>query len=672
MKFIDTMLCAYCFAATMAGFGAEGGGTSYTLVVESPDKRVEVAFRLMDQGGEASAPCYSVSFKGKPLVSWSSLGLEFADSGMLRNDLRIYGVTRASHDSTYPIVAGRTSKARDHYNEATVSLEEKAGAHRRVDLVFRAYDDGVAFRYHMPKQEGVTSFTLAAEHSTFAVAGNPTAYVLHVPSYTSTYEFRYQTVPAAEVSTGSLVGLPLMFEYPDHAALAITEADLTDYAAMYLAGKPEAPGLLTSLLSPLPGNPGIKVKSKLPHDTPWRVLMIGENPVKLLESNLVYNLNPPCAIKDTSWIRPVKTAFPWWNGYELGSAGFRGALDTRTMKYYIDFCAEQGIECHSLDGLDDVSWYGDKCGTYHGKDITKSLPGIDLPEVIRYAKEKGVRLRLWLHWAGTRAYMEKAFPLYEKWGIEGVMVDFIERDDQEMVNFIHDVVALAARHHLTVTLHNLGKPTGLGRTYPNLMTYEGALNLEYNKWDPIGNPPDHELMVACVRGLAGPVDYHHGSFRHVTQKDFKPQNVAPVTIGTRAHQIARYVVYEDPLPMVADYPDAYRNQPGFELLVKMPVWWDETRVLNGEVGKYLTIARRHGKEWYVGTMGDATARELSIPLSFLGKGRFTAEIYADDVAHPENLAKLQTGSQTVSATDNIAAKLAPAGGHLVHLKPLAQ
>ena len=395
--------------------------------------------------------------------------------------------------------------------------------------------------------------------------------------------------------------------------------------------------------------------------------MVSDNAATLLQSNLVTSLNAPCTLKDTSWIKPGKTTFPWWNGYEVGSVGFRGGLNTQTMKHYIDFCAEQGIEYHSLDGLDDISWYGDKCGSYHGGDITKSLPGIDLPEVIRYARSKGVRLRLWLHWAGAKAHMRRAFPLYEKWGIEGVMVDFIERDDQEMVNFIRELVALAAKHHLTVTLHNICKPTGLERTYPNLLAYEGALNLEYNKWDPVGSTPDHEMMVACVRMLSGPVDYHHGSFGHVTQKEFKPRNVAPVTIGTRARQIARYLVYEDFLPMVADYPEAYRGQPGLDLLVRIPTVWDETRVLQGEVGKYLVIARRKGNEWYVGSMTDGSTRELSIPLSFLGRGDYIATIYSDDCAHPTKPALLLTRTVKAGAKDTITAKLARAGGHIVHL-----
>ena len=456
---------------------------------------------------------------------------------------------------------------------------------------------------------------------------------------------------------------------PPRIWVGITEADLNDYAGMYVSGTADAPGVLTSRLSPRPDDFQIKVRAKLPHVSPWRVLMIADNPGRLIESNLITNLSPPCALEDTSWIKPGKTTFPWWNGYAVGDAGFPVGQNTETHKYYIDFCAETGIQYHSLDGLDNIAWYGGSIVPYRGADITKSLPEIDLPEVIAYAKQKGVGLRFWMHSAAAQAHMKTAFPVYEQWGIEGVMVDFIERDDQEMVNFLHELLQLAAKHHLTVTLHNVSKPTGLRRTYPNLMTIESVFNEEYNKWHPQGSTPEHELTVPFVRMLAGPVDYHSGSFHNVTRQAFKPRNVAPITIGTRVRELARYVVYEGYLPMVVDYPAAYRHQPGLEFLVHTPTSWDETRVVDGQVRKYITIARRHGALWYVGSMTDGNARELSIPLSFLGAGRFVAEIYCDDLTAPDQPERLISLQREVTSSDTIQAALAPAGGHVIRLSP---
>jgi len=642
------------------------------VAIESPDKTIRAVFELYGEPGKKSVPAYSVFYRGRVLIERATLGLDLAPAGSFgaTGNIQIGHIAREQKNSTYRVYPGKTSEARDHYRQAAISLQEKGEPQRRVELVFRAYNDGIAFRYRFPAQGPLSDLTIAAEHSTFAFAGNPLAYTLPVRSFTTPYEFHYQPVPVGNVTADSLLALPLLLEYPEKVWVAITEADLSAYAGMYLSGVPGAPGVLTSVLSPHPDDARIKVKAALPHVSPWRVLMIADDPGRLIESNLITNLNPPCAIADTTWIKPGKTTFPWWNGYEVGNAGFRGGQNTETHKHYIDFCAENGIEYHSLDGFDNVAWYGGPIVPYQGADITRSLPEIDLTEVIAYARNKGVGLRLWMSAAAARAQMKKAFPIYRKWGIEGVMVDFFERDDQEMVNFVHELVQLAALHHLTVTLHNVYKPTGLRRTYPNLLTIESVFNTEFNKWDPHGSTPEHELTVPFTRMLVGPLDYHSGSFHNVAQRDFKPRNIAPVTIGTRAHELARYVVYEDYLPMVVDYPAAYRNQPGLDFLSRVPTFWDEIKVLNGAVGKYITVARRHGTEWYVGSMSDGSPRQLSISLSFAGTGNFIAEVYADDLEVPEEPSKLLRQRLTVKAADTIHAKLAAAGGHIVHLSPL--
>lgn len=643
-----------------------------SVLVASPDSRIRVEFGLYDKSDKRSVACYSVFFRGNALIRRASLGMQLAPDGPFGSDLRIVRFARHQKDDTYKIYPGKTSVARDHYCEAVVSLEEGKGPRRRLDLIFRVYNDGIAFRYRIPEQPALSDLTITAEHSTFAFVGNPLAYTLPVPSFTTPYEVYYRPIPLRNVSPDPLLALPLLLEYPGQMWAAITEADLNNYAGMYVSGTADSPGVITSRLSPRPDDPQIKVRANLPHVSPWRVLMIADDPGRLIESNLITNLNPPCALADTSWIKPGKTTFPWWNGYEVGNAGFRGGQNTQTHKYYIDFCAEAGIEYHSLDGLDNVAWYGGPIRPYRGADITQSVPEIDLPEVIAYAKQKGVRLRLWMNSAAAQAQMRRAFPIYEQWGIEGVMVDFFERDDQEMVNFFHELVQLAAKHHLTVTLHNISKPTGLRRTYPNLMTIESVFNAEYNKWHAQGSTPEHELTVPFARMLAGPVDYHSGSFHNVTQQEYKPRNVAPVTIGTRTRELARYVVYEGYLPMVADYPAAYRNQPGLEFLSQVPTFWDETRVLNSAVGKYITVARRHGSRWYVGSMSDGGARELSIPLNFVGAGSFVAEIYSDDLNAPAQPEKLIFQRLEATASDTIRAALAAAGGHVIRLTPVRQ
>ncbi len=631
----------------------------------SPDGRTRMELRL----SAAGAPAFSVVRNRLTLLRDAPLGVALEEGGPLAEGLRVGRTARQSRDRTEALFPGKTSSLRDRFHELAVEFEEAGGFRRRLEIVFRAYNDGIAFRYRFPRQAALTRLTITEERTGLSFPGNPRAYALPLRNFTSSYEGYYIVAPLTELPKETLFGLPLLLHHPDGVWMAITEAGLTDYAGLYLTTDPQAPGSLLSRLSPLPGRPAVKVEAELPHASPWRALVIAEHPGRLIESTLVLSLNAPSALPETGWIRPGKTTFPWWNGYEVGDAGFPGAQDTRTHRHYLDFCAENGIPYHSLDGFDNVAWYGGPIVPYRGADITKSLPSIDLPELLAYARKKGVRLRLWMHWQAAQAHMERAFPLYEKWGIEGVMIDFMDRDDQEMVRFLHRLIRKAAEHRLTVTLHGVSKPTGIQRTYPNLLSFEGVLNLEYNKWDARGSTPEHELMIPFTRMLAGPMDYHLGSFRSVPPAAFKPRNIAPQVIGTPARMLAMYVVYENPLPMVADYPAAYRDQPGLPFLAAIPTVWDETRVLKASVGELLSIARRRGREWWIGTLTDASARELTLPLGFLGRGEYRAEILSDTPAEGGGTPDLRKSEQRVAAGQRLAIRLAPAGGNLIRLQP---
>ncbi|HUU29906.1 MAG TPA: glycoside hydrolase family 97 protein [archaeon] len=634
--------------------------------LDSPDGNIRVVFMLKESADGSSFPCYSVSYKGKILLGESELGIEFIETGLLKNGLQLKDVTFNSKDETYPVNFGKSSTARDHYREAVIALEERKATKRNLELVFRAYDDGVAFRYRFPQQAGLSDFTITAEHSLFSFDGNPRTYALPLESFTTSYEANYRIGPLDNLPPDSLFGIPLLLEFPEGPWAALTEADLTDYAGMYLTTVPGRPGTLVSTLSPWPDRPEVKVKASTPHASPWRVLMIAENPGGLIQSNIILNLNAPCAIPDLSWIKTGKSAFLWWNDFVVTDVGFKGGLNTETLKYYIDFCSENGLEFFDLDTDEKTDWYGSREDL--NSDITTSIPEIDIGEVLRYAREKGVGVRLWLPWFFVRDQMEKAFPVYEKWGVTGLKIDYMDRDDQKMVNFYHKVVKKAAKHHLTVNFHGAYKPTGIRRTYPNLITREGVLGLEYCKWSRMCNP-EHDLMIPFTRMLAGPMDFTPGAFRTVTREEFVPSFHAPAAMGTRCHQLAMYVVYESPLQMVSDYPSAYLNQTGFEFLKAVPTTWDKTIVLNARPGDYVTIARQHGKEWYVGSMTDWTARELRVPLGFLPEGEFAAEIYAD-TPEADRLPRQVTFSKfSVTASDTLAARMAPGGGQAVRLAP---
>ncbi|TMQ33673.1 MAG: glycoside hydrolase family 97 protein, partial [Planctomycetota bacterium] len=598
--------------------------------VSSPNRLTRIEFLLERHDKTEEIPHYRAYYKDQLIVLDSRLALSSADGPPLGGPCVVESVQTTSHQGTYSMFPGKRRQVVDHYTEAVIAVREQTPPGRRWELVMRAYDDGVAFRYRFPAQKEWPRLLIAAERTEFALPMDARAFALPLNSFTTSYEKRYEKKAVADIPGNWLLGLPLLIECPGRGWAAITEANLTDYAGMYLA-RPDAQGtVLTSRLSPLPGRPKLAVQAALPHVSPWRVVMLGDEPARLLESDLLLNLNEPCAIADPSWIQPGKTTFPWWNGYYEENVPFKPGLNTATMKYYVDFCAASRIPFHSLDGLDNTAWYSGPIVPYKGADITRALPSIDLQEVIGYAREKKVGIRLWMHWQAARAHMDRAFPLYRQWGIHGVMLDFMDRDDQEMVNFLREVLRKAAENRLTVTLHGVSKPTGLERTYPNLLTSEGVLNLEYNKWDRLGCPPEHEVTVAFTRMLAGPLDFHQGSFRGVRPEQFRPRNSAPNIMGTPCRTLASYVVYQNHLSMVADYPSAYRDHPALPVLVQIPTAWDDTRVVSGSVGEYIVIARRQGDTWYVGAMGDRQQRRLPVSLAFLGRGRYRAEIYADD------------------------------------------
>ena len=656
------------FAALVIFFAFLPPARGAPASVRSPDGNVLIEL------DPAATVTYRVSYGGKPVIASSPLGILFAQAvGGPLKDLQVVSVRGSSRDDIYPVIAGKTATARDHCNEATVVLRERGGGGgggggRTIEIVMRAYDDGAAFRYQFPKQPGLDDFAITSEDSTFNLPPDATAWVLPVPNHTSHYEFLYESKQVRQIEAGKLIGLPLMLELPDGGpAVAITEANLTNYAAMYLTrSEGDAAGTLRASLSPLPGHRLVKVRASTPHASPWRVIMIAPTAAKLIESNLVTNLNDPCAIADTSWIKPGKVAFLWWNGYLVGHNARRGAVDTATFKHYVDAAADLGFAYSSIDGL-DIAWYGGKIPGYGEHDITIPVEGLDIQEVLAHARKRGVRIRLWVASQGLRKYLDKALKTYAEWGVEGIMVDFIERDDQEAVNWIREVVEKAAKHKLTVTLHNCSKPTGLSRTYPNLLTREAVRNQEWNKWDRNGVSPEHNLTVPFTRMLAGPLDYHSGGFRSVRTDEFRPRDVAPEVMGTRCHQLAMYVVYENPMPMAVDYPAAYRGSPGLEFLASVPTTWDETRVIDGKVGDYITIARRKGSDWYIAAMTDATPRELKIPLTFLSDGKFAAETWADDAAAGSN--GVTRATRTVTTADTLTASMIPAGGHVVRLKP---
>ncbi len=637
---------------------------SVTLL--SPNGAIQLALQVDGDG----RPTFDVSCRDLR-VAQGALGLDFVDAPPIAEGLKIVDSHRSSSRGKYEIPVGKAAAAENSYNGVVVELAESQPSHRLLRLEFRAFDDGIAFRYELPKQQSLDKFALREELTEITFLDDPLAKALPLANFTTSYEAYYETKNVSELKAGKLFGLPMLLQHPNKVWLAVTEANLTDYAGMYLSPLEAKAGTFAARLSPLPGQSEKKVVGATPFSSPWRVLMIADDPGRLIESNLVFNLSEPPAFGDTSWIKPGATTFPWWNHYVLEGVDFEPGVNTATMKRYIDFCAANGIPYHSLDGL-DIAWYGGPIAPNGPTDVTKAAPSIDLPEVLRYAKEKGVRLRLWMHWKALKPQIDEAFATYEKWGIEGVMVDFMDRDDQEMVRFYHEMASKAAKHHLTLTLHGAYKPTGMERTWPNVLTYEAALNQEYNKWQPPGikgTPPEHNLDIAFVRMLAGPLDYHQGGMRNVLPENYRFRDIAPPVQGTRGHQLAMYVVYQNHLPMLADYPEAYRDQPGFDFLTRVPATWDETRVLHADLGRCLVIARRRGDEWFVGGMAAGKEQELELPLVFLPDGSYEAEIYLDQPSAGPTA--LDHSKRKLSAKEKLRVSIPASGGFAARLKLLS-
>ncbi|MEM3388049.1 MAG: glycoside hydrolase family 97 protein [Thermoproteota archaeon] len=636
--------------------------------VSSPDHRILVKITIRERiepYPSGKRLYYSISFRGKEILVDSPLAMDFKDAPPLARNLVLTRREEKTINEKWQAVHGKSKSILNLCNELHLWLREKEEPGRRLELFFRAYNDGVAFRYFLPRQPGMRSFKLTNERSEFRFTSNHTAWAADYGSYISPQEALFEKKSLRQITPSSIIGLPLLVKVDESRWVAITEANITDWAGMYLTGTGVNPYALVSSLSPRLDEPGVLVSSNTPHYSPWRVVMIGQSPGDLIESNIILNLNEPCEIRDTSWIKPGKAAWDWWCGGYIPDAKFKVGMNTDTMKYFIEFAAEMGFEYMVVD----AGWYGEP--NKPEADVTKPIPELNIHELIKFANEKNVRIIVWLDWRDVERKIDEAFQLYEKWGIAGVKIDYMDRDDQEMVNFYHKVLKEAAEHCLLVEFHGAYKPDGLQRTYPNLITREGVLGNEYNKWSSLVTP-EHTVTIPFTRMLAGPMDFTPGGFRHATKTTFRPRNTGPFVMGTRCHQLAMLVVYESPLQVLCDSPYNYRGQPGLDFLRIVPTTWDETRFLNGEVGEYITIARKHGSDWFVGSMTNWEPREIEIPLGFLGDGKYVAHVFEDAPEADDFPDRVCEKRFEVTSRDILVARMASGGGYVAHIFSVAK
>lgn len=634
-------------------------GPAAAQTVASPDGRLQVTF-----GTNADdQPTYSLSVGGRTVIAPSALGLEFERYAKLANGLRAISTEATRGEDRYSLPAGKVSAVAERYNQIVAHMAEQDGQRRRLDVIVRAYDTGIAIRYAVPRQANLTSLRIANELTQFAFPADFACTGLNLGSFGTSHEGEYDPVRASMIRAHNLYELPMVCDTGSGGpTIALAEAAVENWPAMYLTGTETGALGVAAKLTRRPDDPAVAVTLDVGSGvvSPWRVVMVAPDAGTLIENTLLTSLNPP-AQGDFSWVKPGKTAWDWWSGPLLAGVPQAGS-NAATERAFIDFAASLKLPYMMVDD----GWYANS-GTgplvLAGADPTKPTPEIDLPGLVAYGKQRGIGLILWINWELLDRDMERILTFVEGSGAKGIKVDFMNRDDQAMIAFYHRLAAATARHHLLLDLHGATHPWGMTRTWPNFLTQEGVLGAEYNKWTR-RITARHNITLAYTRMLAGPLDYTPGAYRNATPATFRIAATGPQTQTSRAAELAKYVVYESPLQSVADTPDAYRGQPGLDFLSEVPATWDETRFIAGAIGQSIVLARRKGDRWYVGAMTDA-ARDVTVPLAFLGKGRFTARLWSDGAAATD----LSTASRTVDAGDSLTLTLKASGGAAAIIAP---
>lgn len=650
--------------------------------VTSPSGEIMVQVALNDEGRAS----YAVRFRGEEIIAPSRLGFMLVDAPKLERNLTIMSQARRSFDDTWEQPWGEQRRVRNRYNELRVSLVEHTSPGRRFNVVFRVYDDGIGFRYELPEQAHLAEVQIQDELTEFNLAQRGSA--LWIPALLSNREeYLYHRTPIEEVGVAQT---PFTARLESGVHVSIHEAALVDYSGMNLM-RIEGRSLHAALT---PGAGAAAVVRQTPFHTPWRTIQISDHAGGLIESRLILNLNEPNAIGDVSWFRPGKYVGIWWQMH-LGTATWasgpqHGATTANAMRY-IDFAADHGFSGVLIEGW-NVGWDGDWFGNGDAFSFTQPYPDFDLERIAAHARERRVQLIGHHETSANAAHyeeqMEAAFSLYEGLGVHVVKTGYVAdagqarvrsedgrihyawHEGQEMARHHLRVVEAAARHRIAINPHEPIKDTGLRRTYPNWIAREGARGMEYNAWGNPGNPPEHEANLVFTRLLAGPMDFTPGIFGMDTRS---PDGVAT----TWAKQLALYVVIYSPIQMAADLLESYEANPApFQFILDVPTDWEETRVLNGEIGDFVTIVRRdrNSRDWYLGAITDEEPRQLSAPLQFLERGvRYRAQIYRDSPNadwHGDARRDIVIEERIVTSADTLTLRLSPGGGQAIRFHPV--
>ncbi len=655
------------------------------LTVSSPGNIIQVQFRLDD-----GIPYYNIRRFGIDVITQSALGFKLKDGPDLIEGFILKNSTYTHLDETWTQVWGEKKHIRNHYNEMRVDLIEAGSLQREMTIVFRVYDDGLGFRYEIPEQANIGPINIMDELTEFALTDDHETWWIGAYQW-NRFEYLYENTPLSEVDT---VHTHFTMRTKDGLYLSFHEAALVNYSTMAL----ERIHGYTLKANLFPWSDGVKVRTKTPMVTPWRTIQIADDPGGLITSYLILNLNEPSKIEDTSWIKPGKYVGIWWEMHieksTWGSGPIHGAT-TGNAKRYIDFAAEQGFDHVLVEGW-NIGWDGDWYADGVVFDFTTPYPDFDLQGVAQYALDKGVRLMGHHETSATilnyEEQMEDAFALYEQLGVRAVKTGYVGHGTeivwydesgnpnyewhhgQFMVEHHQRVVELAAKHRISLNVHEGVKDTGLRRTWPNLMTREVARGQEYNAWGGEGgNPPDHVVIIPFTRNLSGPFDYTPGIV-DLFFEEYRPDNRINSTL---AKELALYVVIHSPLQMAADLPENYEaNLDVFQFIKDVPADWSDTKVLHASIGNYVTIARkdRNSDDWYLGSITDENGRFLKAPLNFLEPGKkYIAEIYRDgnDADWIGNPYDIVIEEKIVDCSMTLPLRLATSGGQAIRFRPLS-
>lgn len=654
-----TLICMFLVCCTL---GLQAKVTVHTIT--SPDTKLELQV-ITD-----TKVSLCLLRNGEPILTAPELSLTLDDGRVLGQNTKVSSKSQDSFNESIDSPFYRKSQIQISYNQLRFKFKDGLG------IELRLYNQGLAYRFFTTLKEDIN---IIGESASYLFEKDHTAYVPYVNGprnrFQTSFENIYTVMPISSFDKKQLAFSPLLVCLDNGVKVTLTEADLESYPGMFLKGISNNGKFgFEGVFAPIPTKTSINpyrcqvcleesgtilAQTKGSRNYPWRIASVAEKDTELMDNDMVYALASPNRIGSTDWIKPGKVAWDWWNNWGITGVDFPVGINTQTYKYFIDFAAANGIEYVVLD----EGW-----SSPSGGDIMKAIPEIDLKELATYAKEKDVDLILWCVGYVLDKKLEEACRVYSEMGFKGFKVDFMDRDDQTVVEMNYRIAQTAAKYHMLIDFHGMYKPAGMNRTFPNVINFEGIFGLEQSKWSR-EDMIQHDVTFPYIRMMSGPVDYTQGGMRNAVKRDFVPINNNPMAAGTRAHQVGSYIVFDSPLVMLCDNPTIYmKEQETTDYIVQIPTVWDQTRIIDGTLGEYIVSARKKGDHWYVGALNNWTARDITVDFSFLEEGRtYTARIFQDGVNAARHATDYKIVTKTVTSKDKLTIHLAPGGGLAISL-----